>query len=189
MLLPASGQVDRWGKSFGKPDDVCLQLGKGAQFVIDQGMGRKITKDEAMEILDQSEEAGLVHCTNNRQEIDFLCNCCSCHCVILRNAMAQPKPGLAVNSGFQPLWNYENCTACATCIERCPIKAVCMGEDDEPKVDPEQCIGCGVCATGCPTGKGQTYRLPLLIKRPLRRWLRRAWPARIILYNFLDSKK
>jgi Pyruvate/2-oxoacid:ferredoxin oxidoreductase delta subunit len=134
----------------GKPDDVCLQLGRGAQFVIDRGMGRKITQKEAMEILDRSEEAGLVHCTNNRQDIDFLCNCCACHCVILQEALAHPKPGLAVNSGFQPVWNDDRCTACETCIDRCPMDAINMAHNDVLLVNLERCIGCGVCATGCP---------------------------------------
>ncbi|MEE9611621.1 MAG: 4Fe-4S binding protein, partial [Desulfatiglandales bacterium] len=135
----------------GKPDDVCLQFGKGAQFVIDRGMGRSITKDEAMDILKRSEEAGLVHCSNNRQEIDFLCNCCSCHCMILKTALSQPKPGLAVNSGFQPVWDAELCTACETCIDQCPTEALTMGEEDVPEVNLDRCIGCGVCASGCPS--------------------------------------
>jgi electron transport complex protein RnfB len=135
----------------GNPDDVCLQFGRGAQFVIDRRMGRKINKNEAMSILKRSEEAGLVHCTNNRQEIDFLCNCCSCHCVILKNALAYPKPGLVVNSGFQPVFDSDLCTACETCIERCPMKAISLNEDDLPEINPDRCIGCGVCATGCPS--------------------------------------
>jgi len=133
----------------GNPDDVCLQFGRGAQFVIDRRMGKEISREQAMEILDRAEAAGLVHCTSNRQEIDFLCNCCSCHCVILRRALAQPKPGLAVNSGFQPLWDTDLCTLCETCIERCPMEAITMGVD-APEVSLDRCIGCGVCATGCP---------------------------------------
>ena len=43
----------------------------GPNFVIDRGMGKEITREEAMEILDRAEAAGLVHCTSNRQEIDF----------------------------------------------------------------------------------------------------------------------
>jgi Pyruvate/2-oxoacid:ferredoxin oxidoreductase delta subunit len=134
----------------GKPDDVCMQFGAGAQFVIDRGMGRKVTKEEALEILKKSEEAGLVHATVNRQEIDFLCNCCPCHCMILKTALAQPRPGLALNSGFMPVWDTDLCTACETCIDRCPTSAVSMGAEDVPEVNPDRCIGCGVCATGCP---------------------------------------
>ncbi len=134
----------------GAPDEVCLQFGSGAAFVIEKGMGRRIQKQEAMQILNQAEEAGLVHCTNNRQEIDFLCNCCACHCVILKNAKAHQKPGLNLNSGFMPVWDADHCTACETCIDRCPMDALQMGGDDLPQLDLDQCIGCGVCATGCP---------------------------------------
>ena len=139
------------GDYCGKPTEVCMMFGRGAQFVIDRGMGRRVGKVEALEILKQSEEEGLVHCSNNRQEIDFLCNCCSCHCVILKQALSHPKPGLAVSSGFQPVWDSEACTACETCIERCPMEALTMGEDEVPDVDLDRCIGCGVCATGCPS--------------------------------------
>jgi Pyruvate/2-oxoacid:ferredoxin oxidoreductase delta subunit len=134
----------------GKPNEVCMQFGMAAQFVIDRGMGRKISKEEAIDILKKCEEAGLVHSTINRQEIDWLCNCCNDHCVILQKALAQPNPGIALNSGFQPVRNSELCKACEICIEHCPPTALTMGEDDVPKVDLDRCIGCGICASGCP---------------------------------------
>jgi Pyruvate/2-oxoacid:ferredoxin oxidoreductase delta subunit len=132
-----------------KPDDVCMQFGLGAQFVIDRKMGRQISREEAQEILKQTEEAGLVHLTVNRQEIDYLCNCCSCHCMMLKTALAQPKPGLSLNSGFKPQYDPENCTACGVCIERCPTKALVMGDENVPQLNADLCFGCGVCATGC----------------------------------------
>lgn len=132
-----------------KPDEVCMQFGMGAQFIIDRKMGRQISKEEALEILKQTEEAGLVHAAINRQEIDFLCNCCGCHCMILKTALAQPKPGLNLNSGFMPQHDAEKCTSCGVCIERCPTKALAMGEEDVPLLNSDLCIGCGVCATGC----------------------------------------
>jgi hypothetical protein len=63
----------------GMPDEVCMQFGMGAQFVIERGLGRKVSKEEAKGILRKAAEAGLVHASLNTQEIDFLCNCCSCH--------------------------------------------------------------------------------------------------------------
>jgi Pyruvate/2-oxoacid:ferredoxin oxidoreductase delta subunit len=134
----------------GNPDDVCLQFGRGASFVIERGMGREISRDEAMDILDRSEKAGLVHCTNNRQDIDFLCNCCSCHCIILAKALALPEPAMFANSGFKPVFVAENCTACEICIERCPMEALEIVAEAAPSVNLDRCIGCGLCASGCP---------------------------------------
>ncbi|MGD8389190.1 MAG: 4Fe-4S binding protein [Desulfobacteraceae bacterium] len=134
----------------GNPDEVCLQFGQGAQFVIDRGMGRRIEKAEARDILERCEEAGLVHSTVNRQDIDWLCNCCACHCVLLKTALATPRPGLFMNSGFQPVVDPDLCTACGTCVDRCPTQAMAMTDEDLPSSDPDRCIGCGVCATGCP---------------------------------------
>jgi Pyruvate/2-oxoacid:ferredoxin oxidoreductase delta subunit len=133
----------------GKPDEVCMQFGMGAQFVIERQMGREITKEEALEVLRKSEEAGLVHATLNRQEIEFLCNCCGCHCMILKTALAYPKPGLICNSGFKPEYDYDICTSCGTCIDRCPTNALTMGNEERPEVNFDRCIGCGVCASGC----------------------------------------
>ena len=135
----------------GKPDDVCMQFGMGAQFIIDRKLGRQLSKDEAMDVLIKSEEAGLVHASINRQDIDFICNCCKCHCMIIKTALAQEKPGLSLNSGFKPVWDADLCQACETCIDRCPAGALAMGTATVPEVNPDQCIGCGVCATGCPS--------------------------------------
>ena len=132
------------------PDESCMMFGTAAQFVIDRKIGREITKEEAMKILNDTEDAGLVHAGVNKQDLDFLCNCCGCHCMILKAAKAYPKPGLALASGFKPVWDADLCTACETCIDRCPMSALKLGDENVPVVDLDHCIGCGVCATGCP---------------------------------------
>ena len=132
------------------PDEVCMQFGMGAQYVIERGLGRKISKEEAKEVLRKAAEAGLVHASRNTQEIDFLCNCGSSHCMILKTALQQPKPGWVLYSGFQPRVNPDLCTKCEACVERCPSRACWMG-DRTPQFDMDRCFGCGVCATGCPS--------------------------------------
>jgi Pyruvate/2-oxoacid:ferredoxin oxidoreductase delta subunit len=133
-----------------KPNGVCMQFGMGARFVIEQGMGREVSKQEAMEVLKEAEEAGLVHCsTNHQMNIDFMCNCCSDHCIILTTAMAQPKPGLALNSGFQPQIDQDECTACDVCVDSCPSEALSMSDDLDLLLNLDRCFGCGVCATSC----------------------------------------
>lgn len=133
-----------------KPDDVCMQFGLGAAYVIERGRGKKVTKEEAREVLKRAEEAGLVHASLNTQEIDFICNCCPCHCLILKTALSQPQPGKVLYSGFQPVYDLDLCLGCGTCQERCPAKAVTMKENI-PELNPDRCFGCGVCVSSCPT--------------------------------------
>lgn len=138
------------GQDCGKPNDVCMQFGAGARYVIERRMGRQVSKEEARAVLRKAEESGLVHASMNTQEIDFICNCCACHCMILKTALAQPSPGMALQSGFQPRFDPGRCVACATCVERCPAHALRMLED-LPRLDESRCFGCGVCAGGCPS--------------------------------------
>lgn len=135
----------------GMPNDVCMQFGPGAQYAIDRLGGRKLTKDEARDVLIKAEEAGLVHMSQNvTEDIGFICNCDRWHCTAVTHALAQPKPGLFFNSGFEPRIDPDTCAACGTCIDRCPAEALAMGDEDVPKVDLDRCFGCAVCATGCP---------------------------------------
>jgi Pyruvate/2-oxoacid:ferredoxin oxidoreductase delta subunit len=134
----------------GKPNEVCMQFNMGARYLIDYCGAREVSKKEALEILRKAEEAGLVHLSMNRQQIEFICNCCKDHCIGLVTALAQPKPGLAMHSGFQPSIDQEECTACDVCIDNCPATALAMSEGDVLVVDRDRCFGCGVCATFCP---------------------------------------
>jgi len=43
----------------------------------------------------------------------------------------------------------EDCTACGTCIDECPVEAI--SEGDIYKIDPDLCTDCGACADVCPS--------------------------------------
>lgn len=43
----------------------------------------------------------------------------------------------------------EDCIACGTCIDECPVSAI--SEGDIYSIDPEQCTDCGTCADVCPS--------------------------------------
>ena len=59
--------------------EVCLKYDELADYVIERQMAREISKAEALEIIQQCEEAGLVHMVDNaREEIKHTCNCCGC---------------------------------------------------------------------------------------------------------------
>jgi Pyruvate/2-oxoacid:ferredoxin oxidoreductase delta subunit len=130
--------------------EVCMIFGENADYIAERLGGRKVTKEDAREVLDMAEEAGLVHMSRNTTEdITFLCNCDRWHCEVISGVLKQPKPALFFNSGFLPLRDPDLCTACGICIERCPPQALTMGENDVPQVDLDRCFGCAVCATGC----------------------------------------
>ncbi len=127
-----------------------MWFGKIAENIIERLGGRQVSKQEAKEILDRCEEAGLLHMSRNTsEEIDFLCNCDRWHCEVVANALKQPKPGWAFNSGFLPVFDEELCIACETCIGRCPSEALTLNKENVPTVNADLCFGCGVCATGC----------------------------------------
>lgn len=137
----------------GMPNEVCMQFGMGAQFAVERLGARKVTKQEAREVLKQAEDAGLIHMsTNMARDISFICNCDRWHCVAVTHALSKSRPGLFFNSGFEPRFDPEQCDQCGTCIERCPPEALSMGQEEIPVVDPDRCFGCAACATGCPSG-------------------------------------
>jgi ferredoxin len=42
----------------------------------------------------------------------------------------------------------NDCTACGTCIDECPVEAI--SEGDIYKIDSDVCTDCGACADVCP---------------------------------------
>lgn len=51
---------------------------------------------------------------------------------------------------FRPVWNYEACTKCMTCVARCPDGCIAVNEDGFPVTDYNNCKGCLICVEECP---------------------------------------
>jgi len=134
------------------PMDVCMSFGPMAEYVVERLGGKRLSKEEAMNTLNMAEEAGLIHMSRNTTDnVDFVCNCDRWHCEVVTTMLKQSKPGLFFNSGFQPTFDPDLCTACEECIDRCPPQALVMADNDVPEVNLDRCFGCAVCATGCPS--------------------------------------
>jgi Na+-translocating ferredoxin:NAD+ oxidoreductase subunit B len=134
-----------------KPMEVCLAFGPGAVYMVERGFARMISRDEALAVLSKANEAGLVHCSSNTSNyIDFLCNCCTCHCYILRTVKNAAIPSFAASSSVQAKIDHENCSGCEACIPRCQMEALSMTEAIAV-VDDKRCIGCGLCVPTCPS--------------------------------------
>ena len=51
----------------GMPNEVCFTFFTTAEYLSERGLSRKVTKEEAINIMRQAEEAGLMHATGNSQ--------------------------------------------------------------------------------------------------------------------------
>ncbi len=131
--------------------NTCMAFGPSAKHVIDYGFGEQISKEEAKKLLDDIEEEGLIHISSNTSKyIDFMCNCCSCHCGVIKSFKESDIPVMGVISNFELHIDEENCTGCNSCVEKCPVDALAL-KDDIVHVDRIRCIGCGVCNISCDT--------------------------------------
>ncbi|MHA1269057.1 MAG: 4Fe-4S binding protein [Candidatus Helarchaeota archaeon] len=128
----------------------CFIVGASALATANMGLGRSLTKEEAIEYLKETEKAGLVHnASNDASEHSFICNCCPDHCGALlpfkKFGIKNIKP-----SNFIPKINQELCIKCKTCANKCPMEMILYSEpEDIMIINYDNCIGCGVCASNC----------------------------------------
>ncbi|MFH0730534.1 MAG: 4Fe-4S binding protein [Pseudomonadota bacterium] len=134
----------------GPVEDACILLDSWADYYAQNGLGRKVSKEEGKNALKRAEEAGLVHNSLNVQDGSlFICNCCGCCCALLRGITQLKLPTAVAKSNYIAKVSEENCTGCGTCEERCQIHAISI-VDSLGTIDEARCIGCGVCVSGCP---------------------------------------
>ncbi|MBO7728550.1 MAG: 4Fe-4S binding protein, partial [Oscillospiraceae bacterium] len=111
-------------------DDCCIGLGDYADYLVETGKGRRITKEEVLEICQRAEDNGYVHQTTNidgSDKIFGLCNCDVGVCFALRTSQYFNTPNLSA-SAYRAHVDTENCVACGKCVEVCPAGAVKLGQ-------------------------------------------------------------
>ena len=139
------------GHDCGHPLESCLVFAHTPHAFDRSSVDRAITKDEALRILRQTEDAGLVHSSGNyRDGIDYICNCCICCCGIIRGIAEYGIMSAVARSDFQITVDADSCTACGDCIERCQFHALALS-GATLSVDVARCVGCGLCVVVCPT--------------------------------------
>lgn len=143
------------------PLEVCLHFDGLGQYIVENKMGREITKEQTLEVLKTAADSGLVHAVSNwKKNPDTICNCCSCCCLFFE-AYHQLNHHKSVDpSHYTVSISPETCKACGLCVEKCPMDALTldhhpMSENKKglaPAAENEKCLGCGVCVHFCPTG-------------------------------------
>ena len=152
--------------------------------------GRTVTREEALAVLDQCEQEGLVHCTYNLQRQNmFVCNCCSCCCGFLRGVTEHGAPYLLAHSDWVAAIDQDACARCGVCADtRCPTAAI-VDDHGDYRVEPARCIGCGVCTVTCPSEALEMYLRPkserttppsTLVEWGFRRAVSRSGPVRAV---------
>ncbi len=119
-----------------------------------------ISRSEALALLDQVEEVGLVHTVSNVAEgIGYICNCCGCCCGILRGITDWGIENSVAYAHYYAVIDPDMCTGCGACVERCQVGAIAE-QEGVSIVEQDRCIGCGLCVTGCPSAAAQLKRKP-----------------------------
>jgi ferredoxin len=138
--------------------DSCLQFGRSAEYAITRKSGRKLSLDQAIEILDKVEDDGQVHMWVNAQMLSYgvMCNCTNDACIawtpMLQHGVSVEKR--AAKSRFEAVLDQESCTGCQDCVDRCQFDAITMtsvpgSKKLKAQIDAEKCWGCGVCVLKC----------------------------------------
>ena len=139
----------------------CLFLGEAVMGINPQ-LGRRVTKEEALEHVKRCREAGLVHLIG-RNKLDAtwlnvspgnkllsICNCCPCCCLyrILPHVKSEigekftKMPGVSVKVT-------EKCEGCGICTQNvCFVDAIKLVNNHA--VISNECRGCGRCVLVCP---------------------------------------
>ncbi|MDA8136128.1 MAG: 4Fe-4S binding protein [Desulfobacteraceae bacterium] len=136
------------GHGCGKPLDVCLMFGGSAYFYEQNNIGRSISQEEALEILNKGIEAGLVLQPSNSQNPYVICMCCGCCCLVLKNLNKMDEPARIACTHYYVTVSKDDCTGCGNCEDICQMGAIKV-ESESADVNPARCIGCGLCVTRC----------------------------------------
>lgn len=140
------------GQGCDHPVENCLVFAPLKDAFDQSKVDRPITKEEALRLLRQAQEAGLVHTTGNyRDHLSYICNCCTCCCAMLRGVVEFGIPTAVAHSDFYAVADAEVCAGCSDCVARCQFGALSVPEEI-CVVDYARCVGCGLCTTVCPTG-------------------------------------
>lgn len=136
------------------PRENCFTFGKSARFTTKQGFARMVTKEEAIKILREAEEHGLVHKAFHPHSDIYkaetsICNCCTCCCETFDLFRKGTLPIINVTN-YLSCVNPDLCIGCGTCIEKCSLGAISLNDENIAEVNDSYCIGCGVCAHFCP---------------------------------------
>ncbi|MCR5259276.1 MAG: 4Fe-4S binding protein [Desulfovibrio sp.] len=146
----------------------CIFTGVGARRVVELGVARKASLEEAVAHVDRAAELGLMGAADfiegeqavwglknsEMNECRMICFCCECCYVALNTLKASTRD---VSRRFTPVgWtavvDLEKCMGCRACARHCPQKCISFGSDGFRITEQDACLGCGFCKRACRFG-------------------------------------
>lgn len=147
--------------------ETCFAVGNMAELVVRRGIGREISLDESIEILELNQKQGLVLQPSNTEKIEFICSCCGCCCGMLGMHKSLPKPVDFWASNFYAVIDSERCDGCGNCEKRCQVQAVTLSDNlKRARINLNRCIGCGLCIPTCPSKAISLQKKPTEVRPP-----------------------
>jgi ferredoxin len=141
---------------FDFPAEACIVIGEGTKYAVKGGIGRYVSKEEALALVKQLEKKGAVHQIFHEQEnVDRpeigICNCCWDCCGVFGSYNRGIIPLKFKSYVEAQIANESLCCGCGTCAKHCPVEAIAV-DDGTSHVNVSKCIGCGQCELQCPEG-------------------------------------
>jgi len=158
---------------FDCPSESCMVIGEGSRYVVRSGIGRYVSKEEALDLIRRLQEKGAVHQMFHEDENVSrpemaICSCCWDCCGVLGSYNRGILP-LQLKSYFEAQIVDESlCQGCGTCEEHCPVQAIVV-QDGNSRLNTEKCIGCGQCELKCPEGAIQMVPKERVVMLPLQK--------------------
>ena len=153
------------------PQDICMTFNNIADSLTRHGHAREIDVVECLDLLQIAYEHNLVQFGENvRNNVSFICNCCSCCCEAMITARRFAILNPVHTTNFLPFIDTETCNGCGKCVSVCPVEAMTLISANNPnnpnlkvaKVDEDLCLGCAVCVRVC------SQKSIILKSRPIR---------------------
>ena len=150
---------------------VDIQFNLSAEYLMSRNAGRRLSIDEALALIDQCEELGLIHTCENSTRMRprwGMCNCCTDCCMIYEplNRFQVPVTKCVAKSRYEARVDEGLCNGCQDCMDWCAFDAIEMVKSEGSKeyrafVAPAKCMGCGICVLKC-----EPQALSLQLVRP-----------------------